>query len=345
MGDSDTVGIGLVGCGNIGHRAHAAAYAALPGARVVAVTDVDRPRAKATAARSGAEVMAFEKMLETAAVDIVDITLPTAAHATFAIAALAAGKHVICEKPMAVTLAEADDMVAAAAEAGRKLMIGHLRRFDNRFLEIKASLTAGEIGAPRYIRRAERQWLPFGADAWHWHPAQGGGVVLDIGVHETDLLRWFFDQDPVSVFARGRMIRPEAHEAASPDFVVASFRFPDGAIGDLEMSWAHPPEFATLFGWLDVVGTAGKLQLNDYDGAPMLQVSHRDGVSLPAYFPFASTYPEAFVAELGHFVDCVISDRLPAISPADARAAVAMAEAVGASIGRGEVVTMEEFGL
>lgn len=345
MRESDAVGVGLVGCGNIGDRAHAAAYAAIPGVQVVAVTDVDRSRAVATASRSGANVMAFEEMLGSASVDIVDITLPTAAHASFAIAALETGKHVICEKPMAVSVAEADAMVAAAAATDLKLMVGHLRRFDNRFAEVKSALTAGEIGVPRYVRRAERQWLPFGIDAWHWQPGLGGGVVLDIGVHETDLLRWLFGQDPVSVYARGRTIRPEAKEAASPDFVVASFQFPDGAIGDLEMSWAHPPLFSTLFGWLDVVGTTGKLQLNDYDGAPMLRVGHRDGVSLPAYSPFASTYPEAFTAELGHFVDCVVNDLTPAISPADARAALAMAEAIAASVSRGEVVAMEEFGL
>ncbi len=343
--DSSSIWVGLVGCGNIGDRGHAAAYAAIPGVRVVAVADVDPSRAEATARRSGAEVLTFDQMIHSAQIDIIDIALPTFEHAAHAIAALEAGKHVVCEKPMAATVHEADAMVAAAEDAGRKLMTGHVRRFDARFLDIKEVLAAGEIGVPRYIRRAERQWLPFGTDSWHWHPERGGGVALDLGAHVADLVRWLFAQDPDSVYARSRAVRSEAKETNSPDYVVASFRFPDGSIGDVEVSWAHPPAFSTLYGWLDVVGTSGKVQLNDHDGSPMLRVGHSDGPTLPSFFDFASTQREAFRAELEHFVDCVVGDRPPAISTIDARAAVAMAVAMRESARRVAVVDTEEFGL
>ena len=188
---------GLIGCGNIGAGAHAPAYAHVPDVCLVAVCDQVLERATAVAAETGADACQdYRQLLARDDIDMVDLCVPTAQHAPLAIGALKAGKHVLCEKPMARSLTEADAMVAVAQQTGLKLMIGHVRRFDHRYTAIKAAIDAGDIGQPVYIRRAERQWLPFPADAWFWSTKLGGGVILDIGVHIADLLRWYFGQNP-----------------------------------------------------------------------------------------------------------------------------------------------------
>ncbi|MFQ5857904.1 MAG: Gfo/Idh/MocA family protein, partial [Anaerolineae bacterium] len=325
MPQRPTIRVGLIGCGNIGVGGHAPAYARIPEARLIAVCDKVPERAKAVAAEAGVEPFQdYRSLLARDDIDMVDLCVPTDQHARLAIDALRAGKHVLCEKPMACTLAEADAMIEAARQTGRKLMIGHVRRFDHRYAAIKAAIDAGDVGRPVYIRRAERQWLPFSADAWYWHPG-AGGVILDIGVHIADLFRWYFAQNPISVYAIGRQVRETARKADSFDHALITYHFPGGAVGLAEASWAYPPKFGSgLYASLDVVGTGGKVQYSDRDSNPMLVFDAESGAELPRYFRFMSTTEYAFQAEIEHFVQCIVDDRSPAISPEDARAALEM---------------------
>jgi UDP-N-acetylglucosamine 3-dehydrogenase len=336
------LGIGLIGCGNIGGRAHAPAYARLPEARLVAVCDLLPERAADTAAQTRAATETdYRRLLERADVDVVDLCIPTAQHAELAIAALQAGKHVLCEKPIARSLAEADALIATARQSGLQVMIGHVRRFDPRYVEIHDCLANGDVGRPVYIRRAERQWLPFPPQAWFWKPALGGGVILDIGVHIADLLRWYYGCDPDSVYAVGRRVREAARQADSYDHALITYHFPDGALGLAEASWAYPPGFgAGFYGSLDVVGTAGKLQYSDQDSQPMLIFDSETGATFPRYFRFMSTTEQAFEAEIAHFLRCVLDDRPPRVSLEDARAALEMCLAAQRSADRGQPVPL-----
>lgn len=341
---ADTLRVGLIGCGNIGARGHAPAYAQVAEAELVAVCDVNIGRARQVAEATGAEVYVdYHDLLAREDIDAVDICLPTSLHASVAVEALRHGKHVLCEKPMAVTLEEADAMIAAAREAGRVLMVGHVRRFDPRFVQVKAILEAGEVGRPVHIRRAERQHLPFSGDAWYWHPTAGGGIFLDIGVHVTDLFRWYFGADPVSVYAVGRQVRPEAQAADGFDHAVMMFTFPEGQVGLAEISWAYPPQFGrSQYGLLEVVGTTGRVVYSDRDAAPMTVYDAEEGLSLPAYFRFMSTLEDAFVEEIRHFVAVVQGRERPRITPEDARAALAMALAAEQSAREGRPIPLAE---
>lgn len=338
----DPVRVALIGCGNIGAGGHAPAYAHIREARLVAVCDHVPERAEATAQATGATAYVdYREVLARDDVEAVDLCVPTDQHAPLAVDALRAGKHVLCEKPMARTLAEADAMIAAAQEHQRRLMIGHVRRFDHRYTAIAAAIEAGEIGKPVYIRRAERQWLPFPAEAWYWHPERGGGVILDIGVHIADLLRWYFKQDAVSVYAVGRQVRDAARAAHSYDHVLITFRFRDGSTGVAEASWAYPPNYGSAFyAHLDVVGTAGKIEYSDGEGNPMLTYGAETHVVLPRYFRFMSTTEYAFEAEIRHFVHCVRERQSLRITPHDARAALEMVLAAQRSAEAGQPVTL-----
>ncbi len=337
---SDKVRVGLIGCGNIGAGGHAPAYLSVSGVELVAACDILPGRAEAVARLTGATAYQdYREVLARPDVDAVDLCLPTDQHASVAIEALRAGKHVLCEKPIARTLAEADAMIAAAREAGRVLMVGHVRRFDHRYTAIREALRAGEVGRPVYLRRAERQWLPFPADVWYWRPEAGGGVILDIGVHIADLFRWYLEDEPISVYAVGRQVRRAAREANSFDHALMTFHFRNGAIGVAEASWAYQPNYGgALYAELDVVGTAGKVHYSDRDTNPLLIYDAEEGAILPRYFRFMSTTEYAFQAEIGHFVECVRTGRSPSISPEDARAALEMALAAQRSAETGKPV-------
>lgn len=332
----------LIGCGNIGAGGHLPTYAHVPEAELVAVCDAVEELAHAAAECSGATVYTdYQQFLARDDIDMVDICLPTYLHAQAAIAAMEAGKHVLCEKPMAHTLEDADAMIEAAQANGVKLMIGQVRHFDLRYASIKAQLDAGKVGRPVFIRRAERQFLPFPSDAWQWDQKRGGGVILDIGVHATDLFRWLFGQEAVEVYAVARSVREAAREAGSFDHAMITCKFDGGGVGFAETSWAYPNGFGgTLYAQLDVVGTEGKIQYADKDTNPMLAYTTEKGHELPRYSKFMSTTEYAFEEEIHHFVRCVLDDREPTVSPQDARAALEIALAAQRSAETGEPVRL-----
>jgi UDP-N-acetylglucosamine 3-dehydrogenase len=332
--------VGLIGCGNIGAGGHLPAYAHIAEAELVAVCDVAEELARAAAGRSGATAWTdYRHLLARADVEMVDLCVPTYLHAALAVEAMQAGKHVLCEKPMAHSLEAADSMIEAAQQHGVKLMIGQVRRFDHRYAGIKEQIDAGRVGRPAFVRRAERQFLPFPPEAWQWDPALGGGVILDIGVHVTDLFRWFFGKDAVEVYAVARSVRETARAAGSYDHAFITLAFEGGGIGFAEASWAYPDGFGgALYAQLDVVGTEGKIQYADKDTNPMLIYTAGSGHELPRYFRFMSTTEHAFEEEIRHFVRCVLDDGEPAVSLQDARAALELALAAQRSAETGQPV-------
>lgn len=341
MDNKQPLKAGLIGCGNIGTRAHAPAYAKLPGVNLAAACDLVRERAEAVAAGHDAEVFSdYRTLLDRHDIDLVDICVPTGQHAALIVAALEAGKHVLCEKPVARTLEQARQVQEAAAQSGKMIMIGHTRRFDHRYIEMKKVIESGELGQPVYIRRAERQRLPFPPDTWHWQADDGGGVVMDICIHIADLLRWYYAEDPLSVYAVGHRVHAAARQAESYDHALITFTFPGGKTGYAEASWAYPPDFGGgLYASLDVVGTLGKLQYTDQDSNPMLTFDAETGLEAPRFFRFMSGTEYAFEAEIDHFVRCIQEDRPPRLKLADAVAALELTLGAKRSIETGQPVT------
>ncbi len=337
-----TVRVGLVGCGNIGARAHLPTCTQIPEAEVVAVCDIVEERARAAAERSGATAYTdYCQLLEHQDVDVAIIALPNDLHAEASIAAAETGKHVLCEKPMALTLEEADAMIEAAKKTGVKMMVGQTRHFDHRYVSIKEQLDAGMVGRLVFIRHSARQFLPFPPDAWQWDPQRGGGVFLNISIHATDLLRWFFGEDAVEVFAVAKSVREAARAAGSYDHAFITCQFEGGGVGFVEPSWVYPGDFGgTLYAQLDVVGTAGKVQYADKDTNPMLIYTTEKGHELPRYFEFMSTTEYAFDEEIRHFARCILDDQEPAVSLQHARAALEMTLAAQRSAETGQPVQL-----
>lgn len=337
--------VAIVGTGGIYRLAHGPAWRCLTGrAKVVATCDVVLSRAEEAREAMGARAAFTDldtMLADVPEIDVVDVCTPSHTHADLSVRALNAGKHVICEKPMALTPEDAARVEHAAKAAGRSFLVGHTRRFDPRWVQLKEQVSSGRIGRALSIRRTERSWGGFPPGDWHWDPARSGGVLMDVGVHVADFFAWFMEDQAVDVFAQARSVRPEAKATGCVDFAVVHVGFPGGRRGILEVSWAHPKEFAPFYSTTEVVGTVGKLALSDRDAAPLQVVRAGGGVDVPRYGPMLSAVPEAFEAELGHFLDCIEGRDAPRITVANARRAVEVVAAAYRSIATGETVALE----
>ncbi|HZD39171.1 MAG TPA: Gfo/Idh/MocA family oxidoreductase [Terriglobales bacterium] len=313
--------VAVVGNGGIYQLAHGPAWRQIPEAQVIATCDIVKERAEQAGAALGSDksFASMDDMLAQDGIDLVDICTPHPTHAELAIQALRAGKHVICEKPMALNLEDAARMIRVAQEEKRHLYIGHTRRFDRRWVEVKEQLRAGRIGKPVAIRWSERSWAGFGSDSWRWDPSNGG-VLMDLGVHMADLFTWFLEAECTEVYAKTLSVRPEARDRGAPDFALVQMAFADRQQGLMELSWAHPAAYAPFYSSLEIIGTTGKLRLSDRDAGPMVVV--KEGVEVPRYSPLLSTYPETFVGELAHFIDGVYGKTSPRVTLEDAYRAV-----------------------
>ncbi|MEK3902747.1 Gfo/Idh/MocA family protein [Paenibacillus sp. FSL R7-0179] len=190
--------VGVIGCGGIANGKHLPALSRQDKVQVVAFCDIIKERAEAAAEQYGGADAAvytdYEELLKDASIDIVHVLTPNDAHAEISIAGLEAGKHVMCEKPMAKTAADAKRMAEAAKRTGKKLTIGYDNRFRQDSLYLKKVCEAGELGHIYYAkahairRRAVPTWGVFLDEE-----KQGGGPLIDIGTHALDLTLWMMD--------------------------------------------------------------------------------------------------------------------------------------------------------
>ncbi len=190
--------IGIIGCGGIANGKHLPSLSKLKNVQLVAFCDIVVERAEEAAKKYGsteANVYAdYTELLQDTSIDIVHVLTPNISHAEISIAALEAGKHVMCEKPMAKSAAEAKSMVEAAKRTGKKLTIGYNNRFREDSLYLKKLCEAGELGSIYFAkahairRRAVPTWGVFLDE-----DKQGGGPLIDIGTHALDLTLWMMD--------------------------------------------------------------------------------------------------------------------------------------------------------
>jgi predicted dehydrogenase len=245
--------VGLLGAGMIA-GVHAHAYRGSPGVRLVAVADPAPGKAERLAVQHGARVASGLDELLSLGVDVVDVCTPPTAHADAAVAALKAGRHVLCEKPVTRTLEEARRVVAAAEAAPGVLMVGHVSRFDPDHRGAKERVNSGEIGQVRLLTHSTTTSLPGWSEAgWLADPATSGGPLLDQAVHSFDFARWVIGSPAVRVHCMA------ADSSAGPaTYALATVRYADGAIAHIECSWAHPAARGFKLA-AEIVGREGRL--------------------------------------------------------------------------------------
>ena len=346
--------VGLIGCGSIALSAHIPAMERLGDlARLTWVCDIREAAARLTADATGAEhwTTDYRQVLDDPAVDVVVITTPEFLHAEQALAAVEAGKPVLCEKPISATLAEADAMIGAAERTGVKLMIAHSRRFTRRYKEVRAVLDSGAIGAPVMIRENERRpraqyavlnlpvdiWQPDPERPREWKdlPEYSGGVARGHAIHEMDLFRWFAGSEARSVYAESNIVL-EGREV--PDTFSFMVEFENGTLAACDL-YTQAPTGYPYYHQLEIYGTEGLLRARDSD---MLAVSRfdQDGMSYPTAYESLLHINDAYVEEHRLFYEAVLDDTPVPLDTADARAALELSLAATRSAETGERVSL-----
>ena len=338
------LGLGLIGCGGIARSAHLPAMAALVDQVALRATaDPDLVAAQAAAEPWAAAAHAdYRSVLARTDVDAVVIASPEYLHAEQVEAAAAAGKHVLCEKPVAPTLAEADRMIAACAQAGVHLLVGHSRRFTRRYMAVRAALDRGAIGEVRLFRENERRprgvpqvwWTP---RHWTGDPAISGGAPMMNAIHETDLMRWFIGREAESVTAE-TAVTIEGNVGVI-DFISLSVRFAGGAIGSAEVLNCAPPGYPA-FHQLELYGTEGAIRARDHELTGLVRFGDA-GADFPGHYEMLLHNLPAYARELAELVDAIRRERPLWLPPGEARAALAIALAAVRSAATGRTVAMD----
>jgi predicted dehydrogenase len=331
----DEIRLAVVGVGRIG-LTHAESLAKrVAGARLIAVTTSKPERAAAARQRCGdvAVYADLEALLASEQLDAVVIASSTSAHADNVETCAAAGWHIFCEKPLALTLADCDRAIAATEQAGVKLMMGHVRQFDGGHIEAKRLIEAGAIGKPLVFRAISGDVDP--PPPSFANPAVSGGLILDAMYHDLYLSRWLMDDEVLRVYAEGGALVDEAIGAVGDvDNAVVALRFAGGPMGTLFVSRT------TRYGHdlrVEVIGDEGAVQIGTSRQTP-LRLLDRKGVhhDMPRTTP--DRLGEAFVTELQAFVDCVAKDTAPPVTGHDSRATVAVGIAATQAMHQGKPV-------
>jgi UDP-N-acetylglucosamine 3-dehydrogenase len=244
------IGIGIIGCGSITIHRHAPEYYSRKDCRLIGYYDPVTERAQALTKRLGGKVFTgLEQLLSDKNIDAVSVCTPNKYHAPYSIAALKAGKHVLCEKPMAVSADEALSMIKTAEECGKFLMIGHNQRLAPAHIRAKEILQSGELGRVLTFRTTfghggpEGWSVENGRHTWFFKQHEAFiGAMGDLGVHKTDLIRWLIDDEIVEVKAYVTTL-DKTNDKDEPievdDNAVCLLKSRKGILGTLTASWTY----------------------------------------------------------------------------------------------------------
>lgn len=252
-----TLRCGLIGCGRVAPR-HAQSYQQLSETDLVAVADIKPSRAERFAQEYGATAYFDHRaLLERDDIDLVSICVPSGLHAAIALDAMQAGKHVLVEKPIAITLEDADRMIALSEATGRTLGVVLQNRYNPPMQQLRATIDQGKLGK-LYLGNACVRWYrpqSYYEDGWHGTWAMDGGALMNQSIHHIDALQWFMG--PVqSVYAYSATL---AHRMEAEDVGVAVVRFTSGALATIEGSTLTWPQ--NLEGSVAVFGERGSVKI------------------------------------------------------------------------------------
>ena len=255
MNDSKSVvGFGIVGCGMIADF-HAQALRSIAGARLIGVTDVNFAGAQIFAEKHGVlAYKSYEDMLKNDAIQAVCVCTPSGYHAELAKSALLAGKHVAVEKPIAMTVSEADAVIEAAEKSGKLLMVISQLRFSRDAIRLRDAVQGGSLGQIRFCNLSMKYWREesyYAGSSWKGSRLLDGGVLMNQGIHGIDLLRYVIGGVTVLSSVTDRIY----HKIEAPDTALALLRYDCGALGTLEATTAAFPGFDLQ---LEIIGEKGR---------------------------------------------------------------------------------------
>lgn len=335
------IGICLVGAGRAG-LIHAHNFQGkIPQAKVVAVVDPNQEAAEKAAKELGVDrwYTSVEPALDNRAVDAVVIATPTRHHKAIAVAASEAGKHILCEKPMAMDEEECDAMIEAAERNNVQLHVAFMRRFDSSFRLAKKMVESGEIGDVVLVKSTTRG--PSIPQRWQYDIAQSNGPLAEVNSHDIDTIRWFSDSEFKSVYAiAGNYRCPEAKEEF-PDFydnviMIASLTggqqaFVDGAVS---VKYGYDAR-------VEILGEKGVITVGQHHEGSVVICSQGSNVTRPVMKSWRNLFAEAYLAEDLNFVTSILEGRPPLVSGVDGKMVVKVVQAGNTSILEKRIVHLE----
>ncbi len=323
-----SIGVGVIGCGFVGRGAHLPAVSGIENAQLVAVADSDPARLSKAAKKYPikSSYQDYEELIADPEVHAVIVAVPTPLHARVSMAAIKAGKHVLCEMPLAANLPEADEIIAAASERGVILMPGLTFRFTPNFTKAKEMIGNGALGEPSSFAYREfipardlaAQWPP---GSWVWNLAESGGPLYTLSVWSIDLVQWLFDSEVAKVDGVARYTVLDKFGGTLGYDAFATLRLANGVVGNLQYSGSVASSASACK--LDIVGNSTGL----------LTASGNDTLTLFGEDPARTEWnlKEAGPGAWGHlqqdehFLRCIGEGREPDISPQDGRKAMEIA--------------------
>ncbi|EIT86322.1 NADH-dependent dehydrogenase [Fictibacillus macauensis ZFHKF-1] len=320
--------VGVIGCGSIARFRHLPEYENHVMTSIVAVCDTNHQRADEMARLYGAKAYySYEALLENEQMDAVSVCTPNYLHADMTIAALQKGKHVLCEKPMAVSVEEAERMIQASKEHGKKLMIAHNQRFVPSHEKARELIATGEIGKIYSFRTAfghpgPESWSVDGENSWFFQKEKAQiGAMGDLGVHKTDLLRFLLNEEIEEVAA---FVETSAKKQATvDDTAVCILKTESGVIGTLAASWSYvgKEDNSTI-----IYGEKGIVRLEEHPEYALI-VQYGDGTVVNYALGHIQSNDSGGQNDTGvidRFVTCIKEDREPAVSGEEGKRSLAV---------------------
>ncbi|MBI9043998.1 MAG: Gfo/Idh/MocA family oxidoreductase [Anaerolineaceae bacterium] len=273
-------------------------------------------------------------------VDIVDICVPTHLHHKMVLKAAAAGKDILCEKPLSLLVEEGVEMIKACRDAGVKLLVGHVVRFFPEYASARDQVCAGEVGNTAVIRLSREAFQPHNAaDNWYIDVDRSGGLIQDLMIHDLDYARWVAG-DVVKVYAKNLMLSTDFKGPFDHAMVILTHA--NGTITHVEGSWAMPkPMFRTT---IEIAGSAGLITYDSGSASPIQFALHKtdddeQSVGLPGMPMTESPY----TTQIKEFYNAIINNSDLRVTAEDGLAAVQIARAAIESAKTGKAVDLKSL--
>ncbi len=334
------LGMGVAGVGTMGRRHAENIRHRIPEARLIAIADNDSERARQVAAELEIEhhYSSVEALVERKDIQAVAVVTPAKFHGAAIKACARAGKDIFCEKPLTLTVEEADEVLSVTAKAGVRLQPGHVRRYDPSHVRAKKRIEAGEIGDPVIFKSLARDPAP--PPVSYLQSGVNGMFFQDSTVHEFDLGRWMMSDEIAELHAYGAvLVFPEAAQFNDIDTALVNMKFSRGALGAVEnyMQSGYGYDIRT-----EIVGSKGTIMLGYLQQTPEVILT-ASGAKTDVVDHFLVRFADGYLDEMRDFVRTILAGRDPKVDGFDGRQAVAAAAAAERSWREGRPVTVQNI--
>jgi inositol 2-dehydrogenase len=333
-----TLKVGLIGVGRMGRMYGEYLARRVPGVALVAVADQKAEAAERFAAEFGVSrwYSGHEDLLADKDIEAVAVVTSTSTHKQVVLDAARSGKAIFCEKPIALTLCDAYEMIAAVEASGAFFQMAFQRRFDAGYLAAKSKVEAGAIGDPVMFASISRD--PYPPPVSFCDPKVSGGLIADMGAHDFDVARMYMGEVQRVHAIGGTLAYPEMKSVGDIDNAIVDLVFQNGALGAVQLSRN------AIYGYDirgEIWGTKGSIQIG-YDRQTPILMFTKEGVTHDAVPYFMERFESAYLAQIQNFAEHVRKGLPPSITGADAVAALRISLAANLSLREGRVVDVEE---